>query len=288
MVVRAAHSISMLLSIGAVLGGCASVPTGRVGVEWTPLRGTEAKTLGEGLHVVSPLARVYRVDLREQEGEDSLDVLANNGLDIKLTSSILYQPIGSEVYQLITQTGGDYYKVLIAPYVRSSARKIVGRYSPEEIYSSKREQIEREIREEVVQKLAGKHVEVDAILIREVHLPEAVQAAIQTKLEEEQKALEMQFVLDRTKQEAVRKHIEAGGIADYQSIISKTLNDQVIEWKGIEATEKLADSPNAKVVIVGSGKNGLPVILNTAGATSSPPVASSGLSAPMRPGAAAP
>lgn len=97
-----------------------------------------------------------------------------------------------------------------------------------------------------------------------------MQAAIQTKLEEEQKALEMQFVLDRTRQEAVRKHIEAGGIADYQSIISKTLSDQVIEWKGIEATEKLADSPNAKVVIVGSGKNGLPVILNAADTSSAP------------------
>jgi regulator of protease activity HflC (stomatin/prohibitin superfamily) len=114
---------------------------------------------------------------------------------------------------------------------------------------------------------------VNAVLIREVHLPPAVQAAIQTKLEEEQKALEMQFVLDRTKQEAVRKHIEALGIADYQEIISKGLNSQVIEWKGIEATEKLAESPNTKVIIVGSGKDGLPVILNTA--TSSPaPVAS--------------
>lgn len=285
MAVRVANWISFL-SLGLLTGGCASVPTGRVGVEWTPLRGTEPKTLDEGLHLVSPLARVYRVDLREQEGEDSLDVLANNGLDIKLTSSILYQPIASEVYQLITQTGADYYTVLIAPYVRSSARKIVGRYSPEEIYSSKRERIEREIRDEVVLKLAGKHVQVDAILIREVHLPEAVQGAIQTKLEEEQRALEMQFVLDRTRQEAVRKHIEAGGIADYQSIISKTLNDQVIEWKGIEATEKLADSPNAKVIIVGSGKNGLPVILNASGA-SSPPTADAGGGA-ARTGPAAP
>ena len=128
------------------------------------------------------------------------------------------------------------------------------RVSPEEIYSTKREQIEREIHDEVSQKLAGKHVQLNAVLIREVHLPPAVQTAIHTKLEEEQKALEMQFVLERTKQEAVRKHIEATGIADYQSIISKELNAQVIEWKGIEATEKLAESPNSKVVIVGSGK----------------------------------
>ncbi len=122
--------------------------------------------------------------------------------------------------------------------VTASARKVVGRYSPEEIYSTKREQIEREFRDEVSQKLEGKHVQVNAVLIREAHLPPAVQAAIQTKLKEEQKAPEMEFVLERTKQEAVRKHIEAMSIADYQSIISKGLNAQV--------------------------KGGLPVILNTA------------------------
>lgn len=260
-----------LLAICSSLVACATVPTGRVGVEWSPLKGTSRKTLTEGIHVVSPFSRVYHVDLREQEREDSLDVLANNGLDIKLTSSILYQPVESDVYQLITQTGAEYYSTLVSPYVRSSARKVVGRYSPEEIYSSKREQIEREIREEVSHKLEGKHVQVNAVLIREVHLPSAVQAAIQTKLEEEQKALQMQFVLERTRQEAVRKHIEALGIADYQAIISKGLNDQVIEWKGIEATEKLAESPNSKVIIVGSGKNGLPVILNTGGGGVAPP-----------------
>ena len=273
MSIRSIYVPVSMLCLGASLIGCASVPTGRVGVEWTPMRGTVPRPLSEGFHVVSPLARVYQVDLREQQNEDSLDVLANNGLDIKLRSSILYQPVATEAYALITQTGANYYATLIAPYVTSSARKVVGRYSPEEIYSTKREQIEREIREEVTQKLAGKHVQVNAVLIREVHLPPAVQSAIQTKLEEEQKALEMQFVLERTKQEAVRKHIEALGIADYQAIISKGLNSQVIEWKGIEATEKLAESPNAKVIIVGSGKDGLPVILNT-GTSSSPEVAS--------------
>jgi len=252
---------------GAMLavGACATVPTGRTGVEWTPTQGTVPGLLGEGFHVISPFARVYEVDIREQEQEEPLDVLANNGLDIKMTSSILYQPIGAEVFELITQTGSDYYRTLVAPYVRSSARKVVGRYNPEEIYSTKREQIEREIRQEVSEKLAGKHLRVNAILIREVHLPTTVQGAIQTKLEEEQRALQMQYILDRTRQEAERKRIEAAGIADFQTIISKGLSDKVIEWKGIEATEKLAESPNAKVIIVGSGKNGLPVILNTSG-----------------------
>jgi len=258
--------LSWALAAAISLTGCATtIPTGRQGIEWTPMRGTVNKPLDEGMHLVSPFARVYKVDLREQQREDSLDVLANNGLNIKITASVLYQPIPTEAFQLITQTGEDYYATLVEPYVRSSARKVVGRYSPEEVYSTKREQIEREIHDEVTQKLAGQHVAVNAILIREVHLPQAVQNAIEAKLEEEQKALEMRFVLERTRQEAVRKHIEAQGIADYQAIISKGLNDQVIEWRGIEATEKLAESPNAKMIVIGSGKNGLPVILNATG-----------------------
>lgn len=252
--------------VAASLGACAAIPTGRTGVEWTPTRGTLNRTMGEGFHVVSPFARIYQVDLREQQHDIDLDVLANNGLDITLRTSILYQPAPNEAYELIRQTGPDYYSVLVAPYVRSSARRVVGRYSPEEIYSSKREQIEREIRTDVTQKLADRHLLVNAILIREVHLPTVVQAAIQQKLQEEQRALEMKFVLERSKQEAERKRIEATGIADYQSIITKGLNAQIITWEGIEATEKLAESPNAKVILIGSGREGLPVILNAGSA----------------------
>jgi regulator of protease activity HflC (stomatin/prohibitin superfamily) len=123
-------------------------------------------------------------------------------------------------------------------------------------------QVEIEIRQEVVQKMEGKHVAVNGILIREVHLPPVVQMAIQQKLQEEQKSLEMKYVLDRTRQEAERARLEAAGIADFQAIVSKGLDDRFLEWKGIDATEKLANSPNTKVIIVGSGKNGLPVILN--------------------------
>ena len=186
--------IAFTLASAASLLGCSTIPTGRTGIEWTPTQGTVQEQLGEGFHVVSPFARIYEVDMREQEQEEPLDVLASNGLDIKMTASILYQPVPDEVYQLVTQTGDDYYKTLIAPYVRSSARRVVGRYSPEEIYSTKREQIEREIRQEVAEKLTGKHIRANAVLIREVHLPAAVQEAIQTKLEEEQKALQLSLI----------------------------------------------------------------------------------------------
>jgi regulator of protease activity HflC (stomatin/prohibitin superfamily) len=251
-------------AVAASLSACATIPSGRTGVEWSPLRGTMNRTLDEGFHVVSPFARIYQVDLREQQHDVDLDVLADNGLEIKLTTSILYQPIAGQAFELIKETGPRYYATLIGPNVRSSARRVVGRYSPEEIYSTKREQIEREIRDDVTRKLDGSHLRVNAILIREVHLPAVVQEAIQAKLREEQRALEMRFVLDRSRQEAERKRIEAKGIADYQATISQGLTDRILAWQGIEATEKLAESANSKVVVIGSGKDGLPLILNAA------------------------
>jgi regulator of protease activity HflC (stomatin/prohibitin superfamily) len=252
------------LALAAALAACATIPSGRTGVEWSPMNGTMNRTLDEGFHFVSPFSRIYLVDLREQQRDVDLDVLADNGLEIRLTSSILFEPVASQAYELIKETAPQYYETLIGPNVRSSARRVVGRYSPEEIYSTKREQIEREIRDDVARQLEGTHLRVNAILIREVHLPTVVQSAIQAKLQEEQKALEMRFVLDRTRQDAERKRIEAAGIADYQATISKGLSDKILAWQGIEATEKLAESPNAKVVVIGSGKEGLPLILNAA------------------------
>jgi regulator of protease activity HflC (stomatin/prohibitin superfamily) len=270
------HRTIKCVAFAAVLtsgcAACTTIPSGRSGVEWTYTGGTIERPLTEGFHFVSPLSRVYLVDMREQQHEEDLNVLANNGLDITLDASVLYQPLAGQAYELIKQIGPEYYDAVIGPYVRSAARRVVGRYGPEEVYSTMREQIEREIRDEVQQKLQGMHVRVDAILIRQVSLPAEVQQAIQTKLREEQRALEMKFVLDRARQEAEEKRIEAKGIADYQATISAGLNPQIIEWQGIEATEKLADSPNSKVIIIGSGKEGLPVILNS-GATPPAPQA---------------
>jgi regulator of protease activity HflC (stomatin/prohibitin superfamily) len=145
--------------------------------------------------------------------------------------------------------------------VRSEARKVFGRYAPEEIYSTRREEIERQIYEEVKKALEGKHVVVEAVLVRDVELPETIKTAISDKLAEEQRAQKMRFTLDRERQEAQRKQIEAEGIAKYQSVIRQGLTNEYLQYKGIEATQKLAESPNAKLVIVGAGKGGLPVIL---------------------------
>jgi regulator of protease activity HflC (stomatin/prohibitin superfamily) len=169
--------------------------------------------------------------------------------------------VRAELSKLHAEIGPDYFDVIVAPVVRSEARKVGGRFSPEEIYASKREVVEREILEEVHKAVEGKHVELEAILIRDVDLPENIKRAISDKLEEEQKALKMEFTLNRERQEAERKRIEAQGIADFQRIVATGISPELLRWKGIEATEKIAQSTNSKVVLIGAGKDGLPLIL---------------------------
>jgi len=177
------------------ISACTTVPSGMGAIEWTPSGGTLKEPIGEGEQIVSPFSDIFKYDLREQEHQESLDVLANNGLAITLDTSILFKPVSSELYLLQTEIGPDYYRILLGPLLRSGARKVVGRYAPEEIYSTKREEIEREIFAEVNRKLQSRHIQVDGILIRDVHLPKIVQEAIELKLQQEQRALAMQFVL---------------------------------------------------------------------------------------------
>ena len=248
-----------VLSISA----CTTVPSGMGAVEWTPSGGTLKDPIGEGEYFVSPFSDIFKYDLREQEHQESLDVLANNGLAIVLDTSILFKPVSSELYLLQTEIGPDYYRILLGPLLRSGARKVVGRYAPEEIYSTKREEIEKEIFAEVNRKLQSRHIQVDGILIRDVHLPKIVQEAIELKLQQEQRALAMQFVLDKERKEAERKKIEASGIADYQQLIGKGLTEMLLQWKQIDAIERLVQSPNSKTIVLDVGKGNFPIILDT-------------------------
>jgi regulator of protease activity HflC (stomatin/prohibitin superfamily) len=231
-----------------------------MGVRWRAVTGTAGRTYGEGWSMVLPWDRMFIYSVRVQDRKEDLHILANNGLSIALETSIRFRAIPEELVPLHVEIGPDYYNSIVAPILRSEARKVGGRYSPEEIYSSKREAVEQEILAEVVRAIAGKHVDVQAILIRNVDLPDNIKRAISDKLEEEQKALKMTFTLARERQEAERKRIEAQGIADFQRTVAEGLTADVLRWKGIEATEKLAGSANAKVVVIG-GKEGLPLIL---------------------------
>ena len=258
--------LTVLLLAAPFLPGCRCpvVESGHRGIVFKSLGGgTSKELLGEGMSVMPIWNSVITYDTRVHELKEVLQVISSNGLSLQIDASIRYRPEAGELFELQTQTGPDYAGKLIAPVVRSEARKVFGRYQPEEIYSTKREQIEAQIFEEVQRALAGKHVVVEAILVRDVALPEAIKTAIADKLAEEQRSQKMKFTLDKERQEAQRKQVEAEGIAKYQSIVRQGLTPEYLQWKGIEATEQLAASQNAKVVIVGGGKSGLPVILQT-------------------------
>lgn len=252
------------LAVAPFLPGCRcpTVESGHRGIVFKTLGGgTSKEVLGEGMHFIPAWNHVIAYDTRVHEMKEQLVVLSSNGLTLRVDASVRYRPLVEELFELQTQIGPDYDQKVVAPIVRSETRKVFGRYQPEEIYSTKREEIERQIYDEVTRALTGKHVVVEAVLIRDVNLPEAIQQAIGDKLAEEQRAQKMRFTLDRERQEAQRKQIEAEGIAKYQNIIRQGLTAEYLQYKGIEATEKLATSENAKVVVVGGGKGGLPIIL---------------------------
>jgi len=255
-----------ILSIAPFMQGCRcpTVDSGNRGIVFKTLGGgTSKEVLGEGLHVIPIWNYVIAYDTRVHEMKEQLIVLSSNGLTLKVDASVRFRPVVEELYELQTQIGPDYDQKLIAPVVRSEARKVFGRYQPEEIYSTRREEIERQIHDEVLKALGGKHVVVEAVLVRDVTLPETIKTAIADKLAEEQRSQKMKFTLDKERQEAQRKQVEAEGIAKYQSIVRQGLTSEYLQWKGIEATQALALSPNTKIVVVGGGKSGLPVILQT-------------------------
>ncbi len=256
---RTRLAIATLLVL--VTTGCYRVDSGHAAVLWTLWGGTQNQVLREGVHIVAPWNRVTVYPVRTQDRKEDLHILTNNGLSVAIEASIRFHPITEQLPRLHVEIGPTYYDTILAPVLRSESRKVGGRYSPEEIYSTKREVVEKEVFTETMKALQGKPIEVEAILVRDVDLPKAIKDAIMGKLEEEQKALKMEFTLNRERQEAERKRIEAKGISDFQQIVTQGVSDQLLRWKGIEATEKLSLSPNAKVVVIGSGKDGLPIIL---------------------------
>ncbi len=259
---------SLVLALAALaaapfLSGCRCpvVDSGHRGIVFETLgSGTSKKMLDEGMHVMPIWNQVIPYDLRVREMKEKLSVLSNNGLTLHVEASVRFRVAADELFELQTQAGPNFAEILVAPVVRSEARKVFGRYAPEEIYSSRREEIERQIQEEVLKALQGKHVVVEAVLVRDVELPATIQQAIADKLAEEQRSQKMRFTLDKERQEAQRKQIEAEGIAKYQTIVRQGLTAEYLQYKGIEATSKIAESQNTKVIIVGGGKGGLPLV----------------------------
>ncbi len=222
---------------------------------------TDQPALQEGFHFIAPWNKVDVYNVRQQNMFiKDMEVLSSNGLEIKLDVSVLFQPKIDELGHLHKTKGQDYDQVVIIPEIRSAARSVVGRYTPEQLYSSKRDAIQQEIYEEIKVKAIKQYVQINDVLVRDVTLPPSIKGAIERKLKQEQESLEYEFRLVKASKEAEKQRIEAKGKADANTILSASLTDKILKDKGIEATLKLSESPNTKVVIVG-GKDGMPLIL---------------------------
>jgi regulator of protease activity HflC (stomatin/prohibitin superfamily) len=197
---------------------------------------------------------------RIQEDRSVMEVLSANGLTIRAELSYRYRPFHDKIGYLHNEVGENYHERIIIPEIRSATREIIGKYLPEELYSSKRDSIQTEIFELAAERIKGKYIELDAVLIRDVGLPEKLKQAIERKLEQEQVSLEYEFRLTQAQKEAERQRIEAEGKAVANRLLSQSLTDKILQDKGIDATLKLAESPNSKVIVVG-GSDGLPLIL---------------------------
>ena len=190
-----------------------------------------------------------------------MQVLSSNGLEIKLDASAWFQPEYESLGKLHQEKSELYKDRILLPAIRSAARSVVGRYTPEQLYSSKRDAIQQEIFEETRNIVGDQYIQLNQILVRDVTLPPTIKEAIERKLKQEQESLEYEFRLITAEKEAQKVRIEAQGKADANKILSASLTDKILQDKGIDATLKLAESPNAKVVVVGSGDDGLPLIL---------------------------
>ncbi|CAM1355262.1 MULTISPECIES: prohibitin family protein [Tenacibaculum] len=241
-----------------------TINSGEAGVLYKTFGGgvvTDEPPLGEGFHVVAPWNKVHVYEVRQQELFEKMKVLSSNGLEIQIDASAWYQPVYKDLGNLHQTLGENYLQRVIQPAIRSAARSVVGRYTPEQLYSSKRDAIQDEIFIETKKILEKQYVQLNEILVRDVTLPSTIKEAIERKLKQEQESLEYEFRLVTAQKEAEKQIIEAKGKADANRILSASLTDKILQDKGIEATNRLANSNNSKVVIIGSGKSGMPIIL---------------------------
>ena len=219
------------------------------------------KTYGEGFHIVLPWNKMIIRKVRQQSISDEMNVLSVNGLEVKVSGTIWYEPEFINLGSLIKTKGEDYERELLDPAINAAARSVVGRYTPEQLYSSKRDVIEQEILDEVTKLLAGQFLTVKRVLVEDVKLPPTIKQAIERKLKQEQESLEYEFRLVTAQKEAEKVIIDAKGKAESNRILSASLTDKILQDKGIEATVKLSESPNSKVIVIGSGDSGMPIIL---------------------------
>jgi prohibitin 1 len=254
--------VALVAALVAVSQVLTVIPAGHVGV--VDFFGTVSPmTLKAGINFVNPLARVIKFSVKTQEIKETMDVPSKEGLTVQLEISTLFHLDPDKAADVYKTIGPNYIEIILEPQFRSVVRGVTAGYEAKALYTSEREMLAGIIQKDLQHLVGPRGVTVEASPLRRVGLPGGLTQAIEEKLRAEQESQRMQFVLLKEKQEAERKRIEAQGIADFQTIVTKGISEPLLRWKGIEATEKLAASQNAKVVIIGAGKDGLPLILDT-------------------------
>jgi prohibitin 1 len=236
------------------------IPAGHVGVV-DFFGNVSDQTLYPGVNMVNPMANVVKFDARTQEVREVMNVPSKEGLSVELEISLLFSLSFENANRIYKSVGENYVEKILTPQFRSVVRGVTASYEARALYTAQREELAKRIESELSRLVKPRGITLEAAPLRQIKLPAGLTASIEEKLKAEQESQRMQFILQRETQEAERKRIEAKGIADFQDIVSKGISDQLLKWKGIEATEKLSSSPNTKIVVIGSGKDGLPLIL---------------------------
>lgn len=271
---RVVRNIAFLVILAGLLTKCiVQIDAGQIGVK-TLFGKVQNDVLGSGLHFINPFLEIRRLDIKTQNytmsgildeghksGDDAIRVLTADGLEVTIDLTVLYKLLPSEAPKLVRETGEDYTDKIVRPLTRTKIRDNAVYYEAVALYSSKRDEFQQRIFKSIEDDFKKRGLILEQLLVRNITLPESVKATIEQKINAEQDAQKMQFVLQKEKQEAERKRVEAQGIADYQRIINTGLTDQQLQYEQIKAYLELAKSPNSKVIVMGKGNT--PVILDT-------------------------
>jgi prohibitin 1 len=252
--------VAAFLIVILLFASVTRVGTGHVGVLTLFGRVTN-ETLGEGIHLINPMKTNNELSIQTQTLKESASVPSSEGLMMALDTSLIYHLSPDRAAEVFQKIGSDYENIVVEPTLRSAIRESTASHTANALYTGEREMVAKQIFEQVNESLAKRGITVENVLLRDIQLPATLNASIEAKQQAEQEALAMNFRLQKETQEAQRKRIEAAGVRDFQQIVAQGITPSLLEWKGIEATETLAKSPNTKVVVVGNPKNGLPLIL---------------------------
>jgi regulator of protease activity HflC (stomatin/prohibitin superfamily) len=259
--------------LGIIISSFVQIDAGQIGVKKL-FGNVQPDVLYSGLHMINPLMEVDRMDVKtqnytmsgvhdegKQSGDDAIRVLTADGLEVTIDLTVLYRVVPADAPKLVRETGVDYEDKIVRPIARTRIRDNAVYYDAVSLFSTKRDEFQSRIFKTIEDEFKKRGLLLENLLVRNITLPAAVKGTIEQKIQAEQEAQKMQFVLQKERQEADRKRVEAQGIADYQRIISESLTDKQLQYEQIKAMKELAQSENAKLIMMG-GKSA-PVILNT-------------------------